>query len=221
MLALMNVAVACFIFYQVPEFTMRFLVWALSHSMYRVSHRNLDAIPEEGGALLVCNHVTYVDALLLAGAIRRPVRFIMLKTIYDIPVLNFVFRTCRTIPITGRSRDEAAYEQAFADIRKGLVAGDLLCIFPEGALTKDGEIAEFRSGVERILAETPVPVIPLALQGLWKSFFSHYQGAFNILKGPKRIWSRVTVKAGTPLKPQEVTAAHLERVVGDLRGEFA
>ncbi|MEM6707167.1 MAG: MFS transporter [Pseudomonadota bacterium] len=221
MLTLMNVAVAWFIFYQVPEFAMRFLVWVLSHTMYRVTHEDLHKIPAEGGALIVCNHVTYVDALLLAGAVKRPIRFIMLKSIYDLPVLNFVFRTCRTIPITGRSKDAAAYEQAFAEIREGLAAGDLLCIFPEGALTKDGEIAAFRTGVERILEETPVPVVPMALKGLWQSFFSHYQGAFNLFKGPKRIWSRVTVTAGEPVEPRVATAEYLERAVNDLRGAHA
>ena len=212
---------ACFIFYQVPEFAMRFLVWALSHTMYRVTHENLDEIPEEGGALIVCNHVTYVDALLLAGAVKRPIRFIMLKSIYDIPVLNFVCRTCRTIPIIGRSKDAAAYDRAFDEIRAGLAAGDLLCIFPEGGLTKDGDIAPFRAGVERILEETPVPVIPMALRGLWQSFFSHYQGAFNLFKGPKRLWSRVTVAAGRTLAPADVTAARLQDVVTELRGEHA
>ena len=200
---------------------MRFLVWALSHTMYRVTHENLDEIPEEGGALIVCNHVTYVDALLLAGAVKRPIRFIMLKSIYDIPVLNFVFRTCRTIPIIGRSKDAAAYDRAFDEIRAGLAAGDLLCIFPEGGLTKDGDIAPFRAGVERILEETPVPVIPMALRGLWQSFFSHYQGAFNLFKGPKRLWSRVTVAAGRTLAPADVTAARLQDVVTELRGEHA
>lgn len=219
MLVLMNIAVTCFIFWQVPEFTMRFLVWLLSHTIYRVTHKGLDQIPEEGPALIACNHVSYVDALVLAGAVPRPIRFIMLKSIYELPVLNFVFRTCNTVPIVGQSSDPEGYEAAFAEIREGLEAGDLLCIFPEGALTKDGDIATFRKGVERIVEETPVPVVPMALQGLWKSFFSHRKGVFNPLKLPGGIFSKVTVSAGAPVAPSAVTAQGLQVAVSALRGD--
>lgn len=219
MLVLMNVAVTCFIFWQVPEFTMRFMVWLLSHSIYRVSHKGLDQVPEEGAAIIACNHVSYVDALVLAGAVPRPIRFVMLKSIYEIPVLNFVFRTCNTVPIAGQSSDPEAYEAAFAEIKAGLEAGDLLCIFPEGALTKDGEIATFRKGIERIVSETPVPVIPMALQGLWKSFFSHRQGVFNLRKLPGGLFSKITVSAGAPVAPSAVTAEGLQVAVAALRGD--
>ncbi len=213
---LMNIAVAAFIFHQVPEFAMRFLVWLLSHTMYRVSHEGLEKIPLTGGAVLVCNHVTYVDALILAGAVRRPIRFIMYKPIYDIPVLNFVFRVGGAIPIQGEQENPEAYRQAFEEIRRGLLAGDLLCIFPEGALTQDGEIAKFRRGIERIVQVTPVPVIPMALQGLWGSFFSHSGGVF---KNPSRLWSRVKVCVGQEIEPQTVEAAGLQQAVSSLRGE--
>ena len=217
LLALINIGVAVFIFNRVPEFSMRFLVWLLSHTMYRVTHRGLDRIPERGGAIIVCNHVASVDALLLAGAVRRPIRFVMFKPIYDIPVLNFVFRTGRAIPIVGRRMDEAAYEEAFREIREGLADGDLLCIFPEGKLTLDGEIDAFRPGIERILQETPVPVVPMALRGLWGSFFSHEGGIFH---NPKRFWSRVEIIAGDPVGPQS-GADDLREKVSALRGEFA
>lgn len=199
--SLLNIAVNAYIFSIVPEFTMRFLIWLLSHSMYRVEHRDLQRIPDGGAALLVCNHVSFVDALLIAGAIRRPIRFVMYYKIYNLPVLNFIFRTAGAIPIAGRSEDEATYERAFARIAAALTAGEVVCIFPEGKLTADGEIDEFKSGVTRILQENPVPVIPLALQGLWGSFFSRdpAKGLF------KRLWSRVTIVAG-------------EAVVGDLAG---
>ncbi len=163
--AIANAAVAGYIFRQVPEFAMRFLVWLLSHSMYRVRHEGLEAIPERGPAVIICNHVSYVDAMLLAGAIRRPIRFVMARSIYELPVLNFVFRTGRTIPITSKRADPDTYEAAFEEIRKALESRHLLCIFPEGHLTYDGEIDEFRSGIERIIAETPVPVVPMALRG--------------------------------------------------------
>ncbi len=218
MVVLMNIAVAAFIFHRVPEFSMRFIIWILSHTMYRVTHRDLDRIPDEGAAVLVCNHITYLDALLLAGAVRRPIRFIMFKPIFDIPVLNFVFRTGRAIPIVGRRQDEQAYDAAFQEIHEGLQAGDLLCIFPEGALTRDGDIAEFRPGIERIVRETPVPVVPLALRGLWGSFFSHAGGVF---RNPSRLWSRVEIVAGEPVPPARADAAYLFDQVAALRGDRA
>ena len=218
LLAVINIGVAVYIFNRVPEFSMRFLVWLLSHTMYRVMHRGLQSIPDKGRAIIVCNHVSYVDALLLAGAVRRPIRFIMFKPIYDMPVLNFVFRTGRAIPIAGRRLDEAAYEQAFRQIREGLSDGDLLCIFPEGKLTHDGAIDVFRPGIERILEETPVPVVPMALRGLWGSFFSHEGGIF---RNPRRFWSRIEIVAGDVVGPQSANAEVLRAKVSELRGEFA
>ena len=217
-LAIANAVVAGYIFQQVPEFAMRFLIWALSHTMYRVTHEGLEKIPDAGAAVIVCNHVSYVDALLLAGAVRRPIRFVMFKPIYEIPVLNFVFRTGRAIPIAGKSVDAEAYEAAFRTVREGLNDGDLLCIFPEGKLTENGEIGPFRPGIERIVAETPVPVIPMALRGLWGSFFSFKEGFF---KNTGRIWSRVQVIADEPVAPAHAAAETLREKVSTLRGEFA
>ena len=217
-LAIANAIVAGYIFQQVPEFAMRFLIWALSHTMYRVTHEGLETIPDEGAAVVVCNHVSYVDALLLAGAVRRPIRFVVFQPIYEIPVLNFVFRTGRAIPIAGKSLDAEAYEAAFRTIREGLNDGDLLCIFPEGKLTTDGDIGPFRPGIERIVAETPVPVFPMALRGLWGSFFSCKEGFF---RNTGRFWSRVQVVSGNQVAPAGVTAEALRDRVASLRGEFA
>ncbi|MBN8432460.1 MFS transporter [Microbulbifer salipaludis] len=217
-MALMNAAVAVFVFAKVPEFAMRLLIWLLSHTMYRVKHKGLERIPAEGPAIIACNHVSYVDALLLAGAVRRPIRFIMYKPIYEIPVLHFIFKTSRAIPICSKQQDPDGYAQAFAEIEQGLKDGDLLCIFPEGQLTKDGELQPFKAGIEKILQRTPVPVIPMALRGLWGSFFSHKDGnAFSTL--PRRFWSRVCVVAGDPLTAAEVKAEALQETVLDLRGQ--
>ena len=212
--SLLNIAVNTYIFKIVPEFTMRFMIWLLSHSMYRVEHRNLQLIPDEGAALLVCNHVSFVDALLIGGAVRRPIRFVMYYKIYRLPVLNFIFRTAGAIPIAGRHEDIQIYEKAFMRIAQYLKEGELVCIFPEGKLTSDGEMNEFRSGVTRILAETPVPVIPMALQGLWGSFFSRdpNKGIFH------RIWSRVVLVAGEPVAAEAATPEQLQARVGVLRG---
>ena len=216
-MAVINAGVAVYIFYQVPEFSMRFLVWAISHTMYRVRHEGLDTIPEKGPAVLVCNHVSYMDACLLAGAVRRPVRFVMARNIYQLPVLNFIFRTGRTVPILPEKEDPAVYEAAFRDVREGLAAGDLFCIFPEGKLTTDGEVDRFRKGIERIVGETPVPVVPMALRGLWGSFFSREgKGAFR--RGPGRFWSRVDIVVGETVAPAAVEADDLRERVLALRG---
>ncbi len=214
-ISLMNVAVNVYIFKVVPEFTMRFLVWLLSHSMYRVSHDNLEAIPDDGACVLVCNHVSFVDALLIGGAVRRPVRFVMYYKIYNLPVLNFIFRTAGTVPIAARHEDEQVYEEAFRRIGEYLEAGEVVCIFPEGKLTGNGEINEFRNGIARIIEEHPVPVIPMALRGLWGSFFSRApdKGFF------RRFWSRVGLVAGVPLAPEQVTSQDLQQQVSQLRGE--
>ncbi|MGS0738449.1 MFS transporter [Pseudomonas sp. GG8] len=213
-ISLMNIAVNAYIFKIVPEFTMRFMIWLLGHSMYRVEHRNLELIPEEGAALLVCNHVSFVDALLIGGAVRRPIRFVMYYKIYNLPVLNFIFRTAGTIPIAGRNEDLAIYDQAFKKIAEYLKNGELVCIFPEGKLTADGEINEFKGGLSRILQDTPVPVIPLALQGLWGSFFSRdpNKGVF------RRLWSRITVVAGPAVAMEAALPASLQARVAELRG---
>ncbi|WP_417312081.1 MFS transporter [Ectopseudomonas khazarica] len=214
--SLMNIAVNSYIFKIVPEFSMRFLIWLLGHSMYRVEHKGLEAIPDEGAAVLVCNHVSFVDALLIGGAVRRPIRFVMYYRIYDLPVLNFVFRTAGTVPIAGRNEDLLIYDAAFKKIAEYLRNGELVCIFPEGKLTTDGEIDEFKAGVERILDENPVPVIPMALQGLWGSFFSRdpHKGLF------KRLWSRVCLVAGQPVAAQDARREVLQAQVAELRGDW-
>src|SRR5690606_17118361 len=206
-LAIMNAVVALYVYSQLPECVLRFVIYLLSHSMYRVQSHGLQHIPAEGAAVLVANHVSYVDALLIGGAVRRPVRFVMEKAIYDLPVANWLFKAARTIPICSRQKSEAVYEAAFAAIKYELEQGNLVCIFPEGRLTKNGEMDSFRPGIERILAETAVPVVPMALQGLWGSFFSHHgKGAFKF-KG--RFWSKVSLVASPLLPASQATAQEL------------
>jgi len=215
-LALANVLVASYIYTVVPEFLIRLLVWMLTHTMYRVKHHGMEHIPDEGPCMLVCNHVSYVDALLLAGAIRRPVRFVMFKPIYDMPLLNYIFRTGKTIPIDSKTRNPVIYERAFVRIREELEAGEVVCIFPEGKLTGDGEVAEFRAGIEKIVADYPVPVIPMALSGLWGSFFSH-KGGKALTRLPKRFWSRIKLAVGDAVAPEQVRADDLRERVLALR----
>ena len=169
---LMNAVVALYIYLLVPEFLMRFLAWLLIHTIYRVDKEGLERIPAEGPCVIVCNHVSFVDAIVIAACVRRPIRFVMDHRIFRIPLLNFIFRTMRTIPIAPAKEDAAMKERAFAEAAAALRAGEIVGIFPEGKLTETGELNPFRPGLQRILEQAPVPVVPMALRGLWGSFFS-------------------------------------------------
>lgn len=218
-IAIMNVVVAVYIYTVVPEFVMRFLIWVITHTIYRVHHFNLDRIPDEGPAVLVCNHVSYMDGLILGGACRRPIRFVMFEPIFRIPVLKFIFKTGKAIPIASRRENEAVYLNAFAEIANALDEGELVCIFPEGKLTTDGNIDEFKPGIEKIIKRNPVPVIPMALRGLWGSFFSH-KGGKALTRLPRRFWSEVEIHTGEPVPPEEVTAEGLRDRVMALRKDY-
>ncbi|WP_404416123.1 MFS transporter [Marinospirillum sp.] len=198
---------------------LRFLIYLLSHTLYRVRHRGLENIPETGPALVVANHVSYVDALLLAGACHRPLRFVIDKDIHDLPFLKRFLQLVGTVPLASEKIDRHNLQASFSRIGETLNKGELVFIFPEGRLTRDGELQPFKKGVERILAQYPVPVIPMALRGLWGSWFSREQGrAFK--KMPRRFWSKVEVVAGKPLQADEVTAELLRQKVAKLRGEW-
>ena len=219
--ALLNAVVALYIYTLVPEFLMRFLSWILVSTLYRIKVDGLERIPDEGPALLVCNHVSYMDALIIAGVVRRPVRFVMYYKIFNIPLLSFIFRTAKAIPIAGFKEDPALLERAFDEVDRALAEGELVCIFPEGGLSRDGEIAPFRSGVERILARRQVAVVPLALQGLWGSVFSRRDSALGRSRLPRRFRSRIGLAIGTPVPPPQADATTLEQHVRELRGAWA
>jgi 1-acyl-sn-glycerol-3-phosphate acyltransferase len=203
---------------RLPEIVIRFFISILIHTMYRVKKSGLENIPHEGPAVLVCNHVTFVDALVICSASRRPIRFVMDHQIFKIPVLSFLFRTGRAIPIAPQKEDAALMERAFDDIAQALAHGDLLCIFPEGRLTRTGEMSPFRAGVERILQRSPVPVVPLALRGLWGSFFSR-QGGAAMRRPFRRRWSRVELVGGNIVPAVEATAEVLQARVAAMRGD--
>ena len=217
-MSILNAVVSVYIFLQVPEFTMRFVVWIISHSLYRVNHIGIDLVPEKGSAIIVSNHVSYIDALVLAGAVRRPMRFVMAKDVYDIPFLNYLFRACRTIPIAPKSVDMETYKKAFEDIEQALEDGDLLCIFPEGRVTPDGEVGEFKSGLMKILESHPVPVIPAALKGLWGSKFTHHGD--GLFKGSLKLRSKLGVAVAAPIDGSSVEMSALKTEVQRLRGAY-
>jgi 1-acyl-sn-glycerol-3-phosphate acyltransferase len=225
--ALLNAAVAVYIFALVPEFVTRFVAWLVIKALYRVEIRGVEQhVPDEGAALVVCNHVSFMDALLLAGAVPRPIRFVMYYKIYHVPVLNLAFRAARAIPIAGAREDEALMQRAFAEIDAALANGELVGIFPEGGLTRDGEIAKFRPGVERVLATRPVPVVPLALRGMWASMWSRRNAVpgnswLDRMRLPRRIRARIEIVADAPVPRTQASAAALEAKVRELRGDRA
>jgi 1-acyl-sn-glycerol-3-phosphate acyltransferase len=219
--ALCNAVVAIYIYTLVPEFLLRFIAWILINVLYRIRIRGIEAVPDEGPALLVCNHISYVDALVVMGSVPRPVRFVMYYKIFDMPIAKQVFRWAKAIPIAGAKEDPVLMEKAFEEVSRELKDGNLVCIFPEGGLTRDGEIAKFRPGVERILKRDPVPVIPMALQGLWGSMFSRYDKSLTRYLLPRRLWSRVGLMVGKTRPPETATAAALEADVRALRGARA
>ena len=216
--AVLNAAVAIYIYTLLPEFLMRFLIWILVHTVYRLRPAGMERIPEEGPAVRVCNHVSFVDAPIIAAACRRPIRFVMDHNIFKIPVLNFIFRTGKAIPIAGMREDPERMEQAFEAIAQALQEGELVCIFPEGKITKDGELNPFRPGLERIIKTTPVPVVPLALRGLWGSFFSRKDGP-AMSKRPTRFRSTVYLLCEAPIPAAQVSAAALQQQVLRMRGD--
>jgi 1-acyl-sn-glycerol-3-phosphate acyltransferase len=168
----------------------------------------------------VSNHVSFVDALVIAAACPRPVRFVMDHQIFKIPVLNFVFRTGRAIPIAPAREDPKMLERAYDGIARALEDGDLVAIFPEGKITYDGNLNPFRPGISRILERTPVPVVPLALRGLWGSFFSRHGGPAMTRwsRIARRIFSRIGLAVGPPVPPGEATPEGLHGMVLQLRG---
>jgi 1-acyl-sn-glycerol-3-phosphate acyltransferase len=216
---LMNAIVAIYIFSLVPEFLMRFLAWLLVHTVYRVHEEGLERIPDTGGCVVVCNHVSYVDAIVIAACVRRPIRFVMDHRIFRIPLLNFIFRNMRAIPIAPAREDAAMKERAFEEAAKALEAGEIVGIFPEGKLTDTGELNVFRPGLQRILEQCPAPVVPMALRGLWGSFFSrsHEGKAMRRWRG---LFSRIALVAGTPFSPELATPEALQKSVLGLRGDW-
>jgi len=218
--AIVNVLVAGYIYSLVPEFLLRFLSWLLVHSIYRIRTCGASNIPDRGAALIVCNHVSYVDALLLMAASPRPIRFVMDVSIFRVPVLSWLFRQVRAIPIAPARVDAALKQRAFEQVSEALRDGQLVCIFPEGRITDTGELYPFRPGLTRVLQADPVPVIPVALQGLWGSLFSRAGAAPWPILIIQRIFGPLGIQVGAALDPAEATPMRLQEQVAALRGNW-
>ncbi len=214
---LVNILVAIYVFTKAPEFISRFITWCLINSLYRIRQLNLSSIPKKGACVLVCNHVSFVDALIIGGYCKRNVRFVMDHRIFKLPVVGIFFRMIGAIPIAPAHEDEAVKRQAFDAIAEALEDGEVICIFPEGKLTSDGQLGEFKQGIEKIIQRTPVPVVPMALKGLWGSWFSRKNG--EAMKGlPKKFMSKIELVVGDLIPPEKVTSSYLRQQVYALHG---
>jgi 1-acyl-sn-glycerol-3-phosphate acyltransferase len=211
-----NAVVAGYIFCVVPEYLLRFVAFVLTRTVYRFRIQGDANIPPTGAAIVVCNHVSFVDPVLLMAASPRPIRFLMDARIFRTPGLGLFFRLAKAIPIAAKNDDPAAYEAAFAAADQVLADGDLLGIFPEGGITTDGTLQPFKGGVMRILEQRPVPVIPLALQNLWGSFFSRFEGAAMTRPFRRGLFSRVGLNVGEGIAADAVTPEGLHHEVGQL-----
>jgi 1-acyl-sn-glycerol-3-phosphate acyltransferase len=219
---LLNALVAGYIFLLVPEYLLRFLAFVLTHVVYRFKVRGEQHIPTAGAAVLVCNHVSFVDAVLLMAASPRPIRFIMDHRIFATPVLGRLFKLVKAIPIAPQREDPVAYERAFAQAHQVLAEGDLLCIFPEGAITRDGSLGEFKGGVMKLLQSQAVPVVPMALVGLWGSYFSRVERGTAMVKPFRRgLFSRVGLVVGPAVPAVEVSPELLRLRVAALMEPLA
>ncbi|MBN3811966.1 MFS transporter [Paraburkholderia sp. Ac-20347] len=208
--ALLNIVVAAYIYGLVPEFLLRFVAWVLVHTVYRVRLVHAERIPAEGPAVLVCNHVSYVDAVVIMAESPRPIRFVMDHRIFRSPLLGWLFRHARAIPIAPAHEDAAMLAKAYDICAQALAEGDLVCIFPEGKLTKTGDMNPFRHGVTEILKRTPAPVVPMALRGLWGSAFSRHAASGQERPVRRGLTSRLTLAVGEPIAPADVTVDGLQ-----------
>lgn len=217
LLAVLNALVVAYLFYQVPIFAVRFIMWIVTHTMYRVTHKNLHHLPEKGGALIVCNHVSYMDALLLSAVCPRLIRFVMEEDYANLPPLKRFLKRAGVIPISATNRK--SIRRAFNDVEQALEEGHIVCIFPEGKLTSDGEIGPFMRGMDIIIRRSPVPVIPMSLKGLWGSYFSRHKG--QACKGlPTRFWTKLEIEAGAPVPAHLASTELMHDAVSKLRGDM-
>jgi 1-acyl-sn-glycerol-3-phosphate acyltransferase len=200
-----------------PEPFYRFCARIIIRVLYRTRFEGFEALPAEGGAVLISNHVSYVDGLILNAASKRKVRFVIDDVIYRIPAVNYFMKLDRAIPI---APNRESVSRALDEIEAGLKGGDLICIFPEGQLTYTGNMTRFRFGIEWIIKRAPVDVYPIALKGLWGSAFSRKYRHARFPMLPRSFRRRVWAKVGERISPEKVKVSNLQRIVMDLKNSI-
>ena len=203
-----------------PEPLVRASARLLVRFTYRLRTEGLENIPASGPAVVVCNHVSFADAVVIMAACRRPVRFVMDQSIYVLPVLKSLLAAARVIPIAPAHKNPRLTREALDEVARALRSGEIVAIFPEGRLTDTGEPGPFRPGVRRILERTPVPVVPMAVRGLWGSFFSRRYGTPMTRPFRRGMFATIGLAAGAPIAPEAATLESLREAVLELRGDW-
>ena len=216
--ALLNVCVAVYIYTLVPEFLLRFLVWLMIHTVYRLKVRDAKRIPDEGPVALVSNHVSVVDALIVTAASYRPICFVVESRLFRKPFLGFLLRQSRAIAFPARDAPQHEIKQAQEQIVRVLKAGGIVGFFPEGHITENGELQPFRQDMMEIISGLSVPVIPLALRGMWGSIFSARNDHAASSPAKRGVFSPVELVVGAPCPAGSVTETLLQQQIAGLRG---
>ena len=197
-----------------PSPIYRKIIHLLTLKVYRPTYIGMEHIPADGPAIIICNHVSYMDGPIIDAGCGRRVRYLIDQDIFNYPVVHYLMSLNRSIPI---AYNRKAVEKAFDEISEGLRAGDVICIFPEGSLTHTGSLGRFRPGIEFILRRDPVPVIPMAISGLWGSAFSRKYRKSHFRWWPRQWGRKVTVVCGAAIEPEKVTVNYLQEMVLKLK----
>ena len=214
--SLMTVAATVYVLYLLPDALLRLLLWIATHTLYRIHLSGRENVPAKGGTLLVPNHVSMVDAVLLIASIDRPIRFLMFKGSYDHWLVKPFAKIMGVIPISSQLRPREMI-QSLRTATQALKDGEVVCIFPEGQMTRIGQMLPFRRGMERIVKGLDVAIVPVNLGGVWGSIFSFERGRF-LWKLPRRIPYPVTVTFGKPM-PATSSAQEVRQAVQELGSE--
>jgi 1-acyl-sn-glycerol-3-phosphate acyltransferase len=201
-----NICTSIIIFKTIPEFLFRLVVVLVVRCIYKLRSQDIHCIPMQGRAMLVANHISWIDVLVIAATCPRPPVFVMHHSVAQWPVLGWFFRVvARAIPIAGKNENEALYHAAFLRIQAALENDELICIFPEGAISADGHIGPFKSGLFKALATTPAPVYAVGLSGLWHTAFSRQRK--TIWKKLRSAWRSKTLQAHYATVPSHINTA--------------
>jgi 1-acyl-sn-glycerol-3-phosphate acyltransferase len=216
--SILNLLVSFIIYKNISDYFWRFFCVCLLKILYRVEIVGEENIPEDGPIIITANHISFIDWLFLAAAVNKPVRFVMHYEFMKIPLLSIFFKGSKVIPIAGKKEDEQIMNQAFESIHHELLKKSIVCIFPEGEITKTGKLTYFRPGIEKTIARTPVDVIPFAITGLWGSFFSRKYG--KAMSKPSVLFTnlrpRIVINVGEKINTEDVTSKNLELITQNL-----
>jgi acyl-[acyl-carrier-protein]-phospholipid O-acyltransferase/long-chain-fatty-acid--[acyl-carrier-protein] ligase len=214
--AILTLLTTGFSIYLLPDSMVRLILWCATHSLYRLRVEGRENIPHTGGALLVANHMSFVDALFLIASTDRAIRFLIFKDIYDLPFIKPFASIIRAIPISSQLRPREML-QSLREASNAIRSGELVCIFAEGQITRIGQMLPFQRGMERIMKNVDAPVLPVNLDGVWGSIFSFERGKF-LWKFPRAIRYPVTVNFGKPM-PANTTPFAVRKEVQKLQTE--